>query len=189
MEAVNVGFATSVNFTGGVSVAGVATLMAYRAETVSIDVSDGAIDSYGSPAYDLDLTVNPASASRLEVTGSATMTAGASNELTITAKDRYGNTDTGYTGSKTLTFSGPGAAPDGQVPSVEAINVGPSTPVSFINGVSAANAATLIAYSAETTTVDVSDGALDSIASPAYDLDLTVNPARLQARGNWLQPP
>ncbi len=176
VESVNVGVSTAVSFNTGVSAAGAATLIAYRAEAVGVDVSDGTINSYGSATYDLDLTVNPASASRLEVAGTATMTAGTTNELTITAKDTYGNTDTTYTGLRALTFSGPGTAPGGQGPTVESVNIGVSTAVSFNTGVSAAGAATLAAYRAETTTVDVTDGSIGSGASPAYDLDLLVNP-------------
>jgi hypothetical protein len=176
VEAVNIGLGTPVSFSAGISAAGGATLIAYRAETVGVDVSDGTINSYGSASYDLDLTVSPATASRLEVTGTAVITAGGSNELTVTAKDTYGNTDTNYTGLRALTFSGPGTAPGGQVPTVESVNVGVSTAVSFNAGVSAAGAATLVAVRAETTAVDVTDGGINSNASPDYDLDLLVNP-------------
>jgi len=34
------------------------------------------------------------------------MTAGTTNELTITAQDDYGNTDTSYSGTKFLQFTG-----------------------------------------------------------------------------------
>ena len=165
-----------MTFTSGVSNAGAATLIAYRAQSITVDVTDGTIGSSGSTAYDLDLTVDPASASRLEVTGTATMTAGTTNELTITAKDSYGNVATSYTGSKSLTFSGPGNAPGGQVPTVEGIPVGSSTAVAFANGISNAGGATLFAYRAQSTTVDVSDGSIGSSGSTDYDVDLTVNP-------------
>jgi len=115
----------------------------------------------------------------LEVTGMDTMTAGGTNELTITAKDANGNVATGYSGSKNLTFSGPGVAPGGQMPTIEGVGIGSTTLVNFTNGVSDAGVATLAAYKAETTAVDVSDGAIDSFADPAYDLDLTVNPAAI----------
>ena len=32
------------------------------AETTEVDVSDGTLDSYGDPSYDLDLTVDPGAA-------------------------------------------------------------------------------------------------------------------------------
>ncbi len=104
------------------------------------------------------------------------MTAGTSNELTITAYDASGNVATSYTGSQNLTFSGPSSAPDGTTPTVEGTDVGTATAVNFTNGVSDAGAATLIAYRAETVEVDVTDGTIDSFGDPSYDLDLTVSP-------------
>ena len=105
------------------------------------------------------------------------MAAGANNELTVTAYDTYDNVATGYDGSKSLTFSGPGNAPDGTVPTVEGVNIGSATSVNFTDGVSDSNAATLIAYKAETTAVDVTDGSINSAGDESYNLDLTVNPA------------
>jgi hypothetical protein len=113
-------------------------------------------------------------ASRLEVTGTTTMMAGSTNELTITAKDSSGNIDTTYNGPKSLIFSGPGIAPGGQTPTIALIDIGVATPVNFTSGVSDALAATLIAYRAEITTIDVSDV---TINSTGYGLNLTVNPA------------
>ncbi len=175
VEGVSIGSSTAVTFSSGVSNAGAATLIAYRAQSATVDVSDGSISSSGSAAYDLDLVVNPASATRLEVTGTATMTVGATNELTVTARDSYGNVDTSYSGLKSLTFTGPGTAPGGQVPTVEGVSIGSSTAVTFTAGVSNAGAATLIAYRAESTAVDVSSGSIGSSGSASYDLDLTVN--------------
>ena len=111
-----------------------------------------------------------------KITGNALMTAGASNELTITAYDANDNVATGYTGSKSLTFSGPSNAPDGTVPTVEATAIGTATAINFTNGVSDPGTATLIAYRAETIAVDVTDGTINSFADPSYDLDLTVSP-------------
>src|SRR5260221_14192990 len=85
------------------------------------------------------------------------MTAGTTNELTITAKDAFGNTDTSYTGSKTLTFSGPGVSPDSNTPNVEGTNIGQSQSVTFTSGVSNTNVTTLTAYKAESTTVHRSE--------------------------------
>lgn len=110
------------------------------------------------------------------VTGSSSMTAGTSNELTITAYDASGNVAISYTGSHNLTFSGPSSAPDGTMPTVEGTDVGTPAAVNFTNGMSDTGAATLIAYMAETTEVDVTDGTIDSFGNSSYDLDLTVNP-------------
>ncbi|MGH7198638.1 MAG: filamentous hemagglutinin N-terminal domain-containing protein, partial [Candidatus Omnitrophota bacterium] len=123
VEGVNFGTATSVAFTSGVSNANVATLTAYRAESASVDVTDGSISS--TAATNLDLTVNSAAADHLKLTGTAVMTAGTSNELSITAHDLFGNTATGYTGLHSLTFSGLTSALEGGfIPNVETVNFG-----------------------------------------------------------------
>ncbi|MBI2830659.1 MAG: hypothetical protein HYX79_00180 [Chloroflexi bacterium] len=176
---VNVGTATTITFTGGVSTAG-GLLVAYKAETPTVDVNDGAIDSTGNLAWDLDLTVNLAVAASLRVTGTATMNAGAANQLTITAYDAFGNVQTGYTGDKSLTFSGPGVSALANAPTVTdktgaPVNVGTATTITFTAGASTAGGS-LVAYKAEVTTVDVTDGAISSTGNAAWDLDLTVNP-------------
>ncbi len=109
------------------------------------------------------------------------MIAGSSNELTITAYDAYANINSSgvnnYTGAKSLTFSGLANAAAGNVPTVEGTNFGTATSITFTNGVSNVNGATLIAYKAESASVDVSDGSINSTGDSAYDLDLTVDPA------------
>ncbi|MCX5990933.1 MAG: hypothetical protein NTZ04_01160 [Chloroflexi bacterium] len=111
----------------------------------------------------------------LAVTGGGTMTAGGSNVLTITAKDTRGNVAINYSGTKSLTFSGPSAAPDEQVPTVGGVNIGSTVSVTFTNGVSDdAAATTLLAYKDESTTVDVADNGINSSGDPAYGLTLTV---------------
>jgi hypothetical protein len=181
VEGTDVGTVTAVNFTNGVSDAGAATLVAYKAEVTTVDADDGAgVDSTGNVAWDLDLTVVHGNTANLRVTGTATMVAGTNNELTVTACDQYGNVadgangGTAYAGGKNLTFAGPGIAPDGTPPTVEGVNIGTATAVNFTAGVSDAGAATLVAYKIEITTVDVSDGAIDSTGNVAWDLDLTV---------------
>jgi len=140
-----------------------------------IRIYDRALSEFEIQALYSAQTAGPAS--YFKITGNSSMTAGTTNELTITAYDENDNVATHYTGSKSLTFSGPGNAPDGTVPTVEGVDVGTVTPVNFINGVSDAGAATLIAYKAESTSVGVSDGTIDtSFEDALYDLFLTVNP-------------
>ncbi|HWR69571.1 MAG TPA: hypothetical protein VN415_00730, partial [Dehalococcoidia bacterium] len=116
----------------------------------------------------------------LEVIGDGTMTAGGSNVLTIRARDTFGDIALNYNGLKSLTFLGPSQAPGGQIPTVGGSTIGTPVSVTFTNGVSDnATATTLVAYRSETTTVDVSDGTVDSSGSTGYDLDLTVNPDAL----------
>ena len=123
-----------------------------------------------------EFDVIAATASYLRVTGTASMIAGTENELTITAYDTYDNLAEGYSGDKTLTFTGPANAPDGTLPTVEGSGIS-SLIVHFTNGVSDSNDATLVAYMAEATTVDVSDDSISSNGDPSYDLDLTVSAA------------
>jgi len=150
-------------FTNGV------TLITSGGQTVSVtDTVNGAMTDTET------WSVSAAAAARLEVAGSATMIAGGTNELTITARDSVGNIDTSYTGPKTLTFSGPGIAPGAQVPTIETTDVGLPVSINFTNGVSDAGAVTLTAYRAEVTTVEVTDGI---ISSTGYGLGLTVSPA------------
>jgi len=137
------------------------------------------------------LTIEPAAPSYLEVTGAAaTMVVGGTNVLTIDAYDEYGNLCSSgtniYEGSQVLTFSGPGTAPDGEnIPTVtdkDAVDVemGDPTTITFTAGESSAGG-TLTAYKAEDTTVDVTDGTIDSSADPAYDLDLFVDGINLDS--------
>lgn len=174
--AVNFGSNTTITFTSGVSSAG-GLMVLYKAESASIAATKGSI---ATPSA-LSVTVNPAAAASLRVTGTATQTAGSNNELTITAFDAYGNTNSSgpnnYSGVKSLTFSGLSNAPAGNIPSVEGVNFGSAVNITFTNGVSNANSATLIAFSAESASVDVTDGAINSSGGSSFDLDLTVNPA------------
>src|SRR5206468_7588941 len=77
--------------------------------------------------------------------------------VTITAVFN-GATDTSYTGSKTITFSGPGTAPDG--------TSAPTYPasVTFTNGVGTAS---ITLYKAETTTLTATQGTITG-ASPSF---------------------
>jgi type II secretory pathway pseudopilin PulG len=70
---------------------------------------------------------------------------------TITAQLWSGGTDTAYTGSKTLTFTGPGTSAKGNAPSY------PAT-VTFTNGIATNVNVTL--YKAETTTLTATQGAV-----------------------------
>ncbi|MCX5764776.1 MAG: Ig-like domain-containing protein [Gemmatimonadetes bacterium] len=96
-------------------------------------------------------------ASKLELSGAATQVAAASQTITITAKDANGNTATGYTGAKSLTFGGAATAPGGQKPTAGGTAFGTATSVTFTNGV-----ATLpvVLNKAEAATLSVTDGTI-----------------------------
>src|SRR5947209_2267652 len=109
----------------------------FKAETASIVVTQGSINN-GSG---LSVTVSPAAAASLVLAAaSTTPTAGVADNLTVTAKDTWLNTDTNYTGDKSLTFTGAGNAPDGTHPTVTdktgaAVNFGTAETITFASGV------------------------------------------------------
>ncbi|MFH0776144.1 MAG: S-layer homology domain-containing protein [Patescibacteria group bacterium] len=145
---------------------------------LTTNATAGTGDTFAAPAVQATSakTVNVV-ATKLKVTGTASQVAGTTNELTVTAKDSNNNTDTSYTGSKDLVFSGPAASPDGSVANVESIAIGSTTATTFTSGASNATTITLTPKKVETTTVDVTDGTLSSTGSAADDLDLTVTVA------------
>jgi hypothetical protein len=148
--AVAFGTAETISFTNGVasvsgSSNGVMTL--YKAETATVTVSDG------THTGSLVVLTGSASAVAFTVSTPSSATAGSAFTVTLTAKDTYGNTATGYTGSHTIDFSGPHSSPGGTGPSY------PSS-VSFTTG---AGSASVTLYDAETTTLTASDHASPSI--------------------------
>ena len=109
----------------------------------------------------LTVTVtNVDDAGRLVITGTATMVAGTSQTITITARDAAGNVETAYTGSKTLTFTGASVAPNGtSAPTVASTNFGTGTTLTFANGVATA---TMALYTAETAIIATTDGTISA---------------------------
>src|SRR5207253_1429386 len=126
-----------------------------------------AIDAYGN-------AVTGFNASTTNVTITTTLP-GAVSALS-------GNTATGYTGDKTLTFSGANASPNSTNPTVTsktgaAVNFGTAETITFTNGVSSAGGSMKL-YKKETASVTVSDGTINSTAGP---LSVTVVDAGLNA--------
>jgi hypothetical protein len=148
--AVAFGTAETISFTSGVAAVsgannGVMTL--YKAESATVTVSDGTHTGNAS------VTVGPASAASYTVSAPGSATAGSPISTTLTAKDTYGNTATGYAGSHTVDFSGPHSSPGGTSP-------GYPGSVSFTSG---AGTASVTLYDAETTTVTAADHTTPSI--------------------------
>ncbi len=100
---------TTLTFVDGVAdVGGVdnPVLTAYNgiSSAVMLHCSDGTKSTESTHGSGLSLTVNPASASTLTVNGFPTSaTAGIPGDVTVTAKDPYGNTDPSYAGTITFT--------------------------------------------------------------------------------------
>jgi hypothetical protein len=123
---------------------------------------------------------------------STTPTAGAADNLTVTAKDVNGNTATGYTGSHNLTFGGAADGPNGTHPTVTsssggATNFGTATAISFSNGVASvtgSNNGVMKLYKAETATITVTDGTI----SNGGGLSVTVGPATASKLAFTQQP-
>src|SRR5205814_190442 len=125
-------------------------------------------------------SVGAATASRLVVTGSASQTAGGSQTITITATDPYGNTDTAFSGNKTLVFSG---AADSTNPTTNPTvrdrlsadqTLGNNTSISFSNG---QGSALTKLYKTETAHLAAADAADSISASTGSDrLTITVDP-------------
>ena len=173
--AVNFGSAATVTFTAGVSSAG-GSMVLYKAEGANIGVTDGSI-SQGSA---LAVTVSQGSASKFVVSGSATQTAGLANAVSVTAQDAYGNTATGYSGDKSLTFSGANANGTPPVnPTVTdktgaAVDFGTTTTVTFTSGVSSAGGS-MVLYKNETANIVATQGAITTTGGDR--LTVTVNSA------------
>jgi len=175
------GTATAITFTAGVATVasgknGAMTL--YKVESPSISVAEGATVTTATP---LEVTVAPAAAAKFAL-GATTTTpsAGAADNLTVTAQDTYGNTATGYSGSHSLTFSGPLASPSGEAPTVSNsagadIPIGSATALSFNAGVAAASAGKngeMTLFKSGAASLKVSDGTLTEAT-----LAVTVAPA------------
>lgn len=138
---ISFGTSTSLLFTNGVATS---IMRLYDAELDTITVSDGTINASGANA--LVVNVTPAAATRLVITGPSNLTAGVVGNLTITAADPYGNADTTYINTHSLTFSGASASTNPvTAPTVEnnvgaQVAFGVATPLTFTAGVALVNA-------------------------------------------------
>jgi hypothetical protein len=174
------GTATAITFTAGVATVSSSkngTMTLYKVESPSISVTDGTVTT----ATPLAVTVAPSTPAKFALTATTTTpTAGAADNLTVTAQDAYGNTATGYTGSHNLSFSGPAASPSGKVPTVSSsagadIPIGSATAINFSAGAAtvsgSANGAMKL-YKSGAVSLKVNDGALTEAT-----LTVTVAPA------------
>jgi hypothetical protein len=154
------------------------------AQTTTLTASD-TTDGFGGVASGA-IVVGPGAASSFGVATPATPTAGVAFSETVTAVDTYGNTATGYTGVKTVTFSGPSSAPGGTAPSYP-------TSVSFSSGVGSPS---ITLYDAQTTTLTATQGTLSGVSGPftvapssAASLTFTTQPAGVTAGASFTTQP
>jgi hypothetical protein len=138
--AVAFGSATALTFTAGVATVNSTkngVLKIYKAGAANVSASEASLTT----PTPLALTVSPIAATKYVLSAtSATPAAGATDNLTITAQDTYGNTDTSYAGSHSLVFSGASASPNGNVPTVSnssgaEVAFGTATAIEFSAGV------------------------------------------------------
>lgn len=160
------GTGTSVTFTNGL--ASDVDIILYKVETAIIQVADGAISSTLGTA--ITITVSNSTATNFVITGTSTQIAGASQNITISARDAYYNSATSYTGAQSLTFSGPSNAPSGTVPTFNGTNRGSTTSVTFTTGVATV---AMILYAAEAATVSATASGITTATS----LSVTVTSA------------
>lgn len=99
-------YTTAVNFTNGVSTTVLSTILV-KAETTKLNITINGLEGESDT-----FTVNPATATNLNVQAPNSATAGISfNIASITAYDQFGNVDTNYSGLKNLIYSGPSNGP------------------------------------------------------------------------------
>ncbi len=136
-------YPATVAFNAG---AGTAQITLYAAGTTTLEASDGS--SAGTSA---SFKVVATGASALSLSTPAP-TVGAVFTETLTGIDAYGNPATGYSGTKTVTFSGPANGPNGKAPSY------PST-VSF-SSTTSSGTASITLYNAGATVLSATQGTL-----------------------------
>jgi len=173
------GGATAVNFTAGVAKASEGAgggMKLYKSGSTAVKATEGALLTPTA----VTVTVAAGTATKLVLSSStATPVAATGFNLTTTAQDVYGNTATGYTGAKNITFAGATASPSGALPTVvssagTAVNFGTATALNFTSGVatpaSSKNGFTKL-NKVETAAITAGDGTISTSAS----LPLTVS--------------
>jgi hypothetical protein len=162
------GAATAIAFTAGVATVNTSkngAMKLYKSGPTNINVSDGTL----STATPLEVTVSPLAASKFVISAATTTpAAGATDNLTTTAQDTYGNVATAYTGSKSLTFSGASSSPNGTAPTVSDssganIAFGSATTINFTAGIATVSAeknGVMKLYKGGSTSLIVTDGTL-----------------------------
>jgi hypothetical protein len=178
--AIAFGSATALTFTAGVATVNTTkngVLKIYKAGGASVAASEGSITTPAPWA----LTVSPAAATKYVLgAASATPAAGAADNLTITAQDTYGNTDTSYAGSHNLVFSGASASPSGNVPVVTSssgaeVAFGAATAIEFSAGVAVGGGGvggTIMLFKSGSTAVKATEG---TVTTPTA-VTVTVSP-------------
>ena len=121
------------------------------------------------------ITVNYGSISYLKaVPGDSTMITGTTNEITLSAKDLYGNVVESYTGIKTISFTGLQGSE-----TIEGSTT--SANVNFSDGVSDAGSLTFTALISRNAFLNFSDGVNGTTGNITYAAYIVIAPAILPA--------
>lgn len=168
--AIPFGTATVIGFTAGVAAVSSSKnglMKIFRAGSASIAATE--VSSAISTPAPLAVVVSPGAASKYTLAAvTATPTAGAADNLTVTAQDTYGNTATAYTGSHNLVFSGAVAGPAGNPPTVADsagtdVPFGTATAIVFSAGVASASGVAngeMTLYKSGATSVKATEGSI-----------------------------
>ena len=167
---------SSVDFSAGVaSGANAASITVFDATGGVLSARDVPTGATGFAG----LTVAPGALKSFTVGSMSTQVAGTPFPVSLTALDQYGNTDSNYSGSRCVVFSGESDAPDGTGPSYGAAGSCTSgTQVSFIAGVAdGANVVPITLFNAQSTSLVVTD----PITGATGLVNLSVGPATLDS--------
>ncbi len=164
------GSTTAIDFTAGVasvSSSSNGVMKLYKSGATSLKVSDGTFTS-----ATITVTVAAGAAVKLSLSAATTTPiAAASDSLTTTALDIYGNTAAAYTGAHNITFSGATASPSGAAPTVAnsggtAVPFGTATAINFTAGVATVVSSTkngaMKLNKVETASITATDGSIST---------------------------
>ncbi len=143
--------ATAVTFTAGVGTA--SSIKLFDAQSTTLAATDGTIEATSG-----SFTVKAATAKKFSVPTPSEQEAGVAFNVTLTATDEWGNTAKSYTGSKTLTWSGPASSPAGATAEYPTS----ATTVTFTEGVGTASAVKL--FDAQSTTLKAKQSTTEGVS-------------------------
>jgi hypothetical protein len=139
-------YPATVTFAAGVGTA--STIKLYDAQSTTLKATEGTIEGVTG-----SFTVKAAATKKFTVPTPSEQEAGAPFNITLTATDEYGNLAKGYTGAKTLVWSGPASSPNATAPEYPST----ATAVTFTEGVGTASLIKL--FDAQSTTLKAKEGA------------------------------
>jgi hypothetical protein len=160
----------NATFTNGQATVLATGITFVKAETVKVTLTDNTVSYTPKPSGQSgNIVVSSNTATHYHIVSPTPVIAGTSFNITsITAHDIYGNVATGYSGNKTITYSGPAASPNNNNPSY-------TTAVDFTNGVSTTSLATIL-YKTETVKIHMIEGA---ISGDSNDITVQAGPTGL----------